>query len=100
MRRMLGTTRMDRHTFEGMAAEMTTEPEWASVSAKRAAISALQTVCDTYLADLEKLKHRLATGGTYLEMRATVDAYQVIDENTRGITKAIDQLKEAETTHD
>ena len=89
---------MDQHTFEGMAAEMTTEPEWASVSAKRAAISALQTVCDTYLADLEKLKHRLATGGTYLEMRAATVAYQVIDEGARGIVKAIGQLKEAGAT--
>ena len=64
----------------------------------KAAIDALQTVLDTHLTDLEKLKHRLATGGTYLEMRAATVAYQVIDEGARGIVKAIDQLKEAGAT--
>lgn len=58
------------------------------VPAGLAAAREISRTRDSYLADLDKLRGVLMAGGTFLEMRAAVDAYQVVDNIARELEKA------------
>lgn len=60
----------------------------ANSSPEMAAARAIGRARDSHLADLDKLRTVLLAGGTFLEMKAAVNAYQVIDNLARELDKA------------
>lgn len=51
---------------------------------------------DSYVEDLDKLRERLHAGGTFLEMRAAVDAFAIIDNIVRELEKVAARAKTEE----
>jgi hypothetical protein len=64
------------------------------VPAGLAASREISLTRDSYLADLDKLRAVLMAGGTFLEMRAAVDAYQVMDNIARELDTAAKRAAE------
>ena len=64
------------------------EPAEARNTAGLAAAREISRTRDSYLADLDKLRGVLHAGGTFLEMRVAVDAFEVLDNIVGELDKA------------
>ena len=56
------------------------------------AVRIINRVKETFIADRDKLRNTIQHGGTHLEMRAAVDAYQAIQGTINGLELAIDRV--------
>ena len=72
--------------------ELTARPSTLRDEYDQHAVRAIERVKATHIEDLDKLRETLHRGGTYLEMRAAVDAFRIIDETIRGLEKATDRV--------
>lgn len=79
---------MSDTTLPGLEATPYTEQD----AHEEQAVRIINRIKEAFIADRDKLRDTIQHGGTHLEMRAAVDAYQVIQNTINGLELAIDRV--------